>query len=158
MSFLKPKVSFSSNFSSYSSAVRVNSSVLFHPNVLCFGLKEPIKCKLSDFQLLAWKLTKFLVIFHELVFTYILLHPSVSWHITSPKFSSWNCTWFGPKEHIKVQNFLLWTFYVKFHQICTLIGYFSWKYIKFQLKKYRGVMSHHPEYWTKVWRKTDLLF
>ena len=29
----------------------------------------------------------------------------------------------------------LLTAQVKFHQICTLIGYFCWKYIKFQLKK-----------------------
>ena len=28
----------------------------------------------------------------------------------------------------------LLTAQVKFHQICTLIGYFCWKYIKFQLK------------------------
>ena len=47
-------------------------------------------------------------------------------------FFCWNFTWFG-----------LSTVHVKFHQICTLIGSFSWKYIKFQLKKYRGVMSHY---------------
>ena len=35
---------------------------------------------------------------------------------------------------------------------------FSWKYIKFQLKKYRGVVSHDTEDWCKIWRKTDLLF
>ena len=34
-----------------------------------------------------------------------------------------------------VQNFRLSTAQVKFHQICTLIGYFCWKCIKFQLKK-----------------------
>ena len=34
-----------------------------------------------------------------------------------------------------MQNFTLLTAQVKFHQICTLIGYFCWKYIKFQLKK-----------------------
>ena len=34
-----------------------------------------------------------------------------------------------------MQNFRLLTAQVKFHQICTLIGYFCWKYIKFQLKK-----------------------
>ena len=46
----------------------------------------------------------------------------------------------------------------QFHQICTLIGSFCWKYIKFQLKKYRGVVSHDTEDWCKIWRKTDLLF
>ena len=49
--------------------------------------------------------------------------------------------------------------HVKFHQIRTLIaGSFCWKYMKFKLKKYRGVMSHDPENWCKIWRKTDLLF
>ena len=43
--------------------------------------------------------------------------------------------WFLQKEPTTVQNFRLSTAQVKFHQICTLIGYFCWKYIKFQLKK-----------------------
>ena len=57
-------------------------------------------------------------------------------------FFSWNCTWFGQKESIKVQNFRLSTAHMKCHQICTFIGSFHWNYIKFQLKKDRGVMSH----------------
>ena len=68
-----------------------------------------------------------------------------------------NCTWFGQKEHIKVQNFRLSTAHVKFYQIGTLINSFCWKYIKFQLKKYRGVLSHDTEKWCKIWRKTDML-
>ena len=84
-------------------------------------------------------------------------HSSVSWEITLLYFFSWNCTWFGQKEPIKVQNFRLSTAHVKFHQICTLIGSFCWKYIKFQLKKYRGVLSHDTEKWCKIWRKTDML-
>ena len=71
---------------------------------------------------------------------------------------NWNCTWFGQKEPIKVQNFRLSVAHVKFHQICTLIGSFCWKYIKFQLKEYRGVISHDPEKGCKTWRKTDSLF
>ena len=57
-----------------------------------------------------------------------------------------------------MQNFRLLTDQVKFHQICTLIGSFYWKYIKLQLKTYRGIMSHVTEEWCKIWRKTDLLF
>ena len=57
-----------------------------------------------------------------------------------------------------MQNFRLSIAQVKFHQICTLIGTFCWKYIKFQLKKYRRVMSHDSEEWCKIWRKTNLLF
>ena len=57
-----------------------------------------------------------------------------------------------------VQTFRLSTAHIKFQQICTLIGSFCWKYIKVQLKKYRGVMSHDPEEWYNIWRKTDFLF
>ena len=62
-------------------------------------------------------------------------HSSMSWEITLLYFFSWNFLWFLQKESIKVQNFRLLTGQVKFHQICTLIGSFCWKYIK----KYREV-------------------
>ena len=62
-------------------------------------------------------------------------HSSVSWEISLLYFFSWNFIWFLQKEPTTVQNFRLSTAQVKFHQICTLIGYFCWKYIKFQLKK-----------------------
>ena len=55
-------------------------------------------------------------------------------------------------------KFRLSTAHVKFHLICTLIGSFCWKYIRFQLKKYRGVKSHDTEEWCKIWIKPDLLF
>ena len=32
------------------------------------------------------------------------------------------------------------------------------KVYKILAKKYRGVISHDPEDWCKIWRKTDLLF
>ena len=41
---------------------------------------------------------------------------------------------------------------------CTLIGSFCKNHLKFQLKKYRRVISHDIEEWWKVWRKTDLWF
>ena len=81
---------------------------------------------------------------------------SVSWEITLLYFFTWKCTWLEEMEPIKVQNFKLSTAHLKFQQICTLIASFCWKYIKFQLKKHRGVMSHDPEEWWKIWRKTDL--
>ena len=46
----------------------------------------------------------------------------------------------------------------QFHQIFTLMGPFCWKNIKFQLQKYRGVVSYDTDDWSKAWRKTDLLF
>ena len=42
--------------------------------------------------------------------------------------------------------------------ISTLIGSFCAKYIKFDLKKYRGVIFHDAEEWCKIWRNTDLWF
>ena len=55
------------------------------------------------------------------------------------------------------QNAKFWTFnYSGVHQICTLIGFFCWKCLKFQLKKNRGVMSHNTEEWCKIWRKNNL--
>ena len=78
--------------------------------------------------------------------------------ITFLYFFSWKCTWFGQKEPSKMWNFRLSTAHMKFHQLCTLIDSFCWKYVKFQLKKYIAVMSHDSEDWCKIWRKTDLLF
>ena len=66
--------------------------------------------------------------------------------------------WFGQKEPIKVQNFRTLTDHVKFYQIYTLVGYFSGKYIKFQVKRYRGVMPHDTEEWCKICIKTNLFF
>ena len=83
---------------------------------------------------------------------------SLAWEITLLYFFGCKFIWFGRKEPIRVKNFRLSAAHVKFHQICTLIGSFCWKYIKFQLKKYRGVMSYDTEKWCKTWRKTNLLF
>ena len=49
------------------------------------------------------------------------------------------------------------TVHVKLLQICTLISSFCWKYIKFQLNKYRWAISHDTKEWCNIWRKTDLL-
>ena len=62
-------------------------------------------------------------------------HSSVPWEISLLYFFSWLFIWVFQKQPTTVQNFRLWTALVKFHQICTLIGYFWWKYIKCQLKK-----------------------
>ena len=83
--------------------------------------------------------------------------PIFSVMVTLLYFFSWNFIWSGQKEPVKAQNFRLSTAHVEFHQICTLMGSFHWKYVKFQLKKYRGVMSHDIEEWCKIWRKADYL-
>ena len=62
---------------------------------------------------------------------------------------------FAQKELTKVQNFKLFTAHTTLHQMCTLIGPFCWKYIKF---KYKGFMSPGTEERCQIWRKTNLLF
>ena len=84
-------------------------------------------------------------------------HSSLSWEVTLRYFFSWNFKWFGQKESIKELNFRFLTAHVKLHQICTLMCSFCWKYIKFQLKMYRGVLPHGTEEWCKIWKETDLL-
>ena len=112
-----------------------------------------------DFWVVGWKFTKSFMSYlkPQVSFTF-LHHSSMSLEIILSYFFSWNFIWFLQKESMKVQNFkTISTAQVKFYQICTLIGSFCWKYIKFQLRKYRGVMSHDTKDWCKIWRKTDLL-
>ena len=51
-----------------------------------------------------------------------------------------------------------WFKYSKISNICTLMGFLWPKYIMFDLKKYRGVISDGTGYWCKIWRKTDFCF
>ena len=72
-------------------------------------------------------------------------------------FFSWNCKRIGQKEPIKVpikcQTFDCSykispnLYFDRLLKVCTILA-----------KKYRGVISHDPEDWCKIWRKTDLLF
>ena len=47
---------------------------------------------------------------------------------------------------------------IQVSKICTLIGPFSAKYIKFDLKRHRGVIFHDTEESCKISRKTNLWF
>ena len=62
MSFLKTRARFSSNFASLSTLMRDNSSVLFHLKLYMLSTKGTHQVQIFS-QLLALKLTKFLVIF-----------------------------------------------------------------------------------------------
>ena len=75
-------------------------------NFICFWQEEPIKCKFSDFQLFAWKLTKFFVIFQS------TSQFSVKFCITFQCYDTWFVSSvlaetlpFGQKKSIKVQIF-----------------------------------------------------
>ena len=51
-----------------------------------------------------------------------------------------------------------WPEHSKIYKIYTLMGCIWPKYRIFALKKYRGVMFDDTEYYSKIWRKTDLCF
>ena len=90
-------------------------------------------------------------------FIQILHHCSVSWKITLLHLFQLKPYILWTKRAHQSKTFRLSTAQVK-SQNCTLTGSFYWKHIKFQLKKYRGVMSHDTDKWCEIWRKTDLLF
>ena len=97
MSFLKPGASFSSNFVSLSTVMRDNSSVLFHLKLYMLLTKGTHQVQIFN-QLVALKLTKFLVIFQAM-----------------SQFSLKLC--FGQKDPIKVQIFKLLRALMKVHPI-----------------------------------------
>ena len=55
----------------------------------------------------------------------------------------------------------IWSILTWVHEILkisTLIGSFCAKHITFDLTKYRGVIFHDTEKWSKIWRKTGSWF
>ena len=75
--FWNHKVRVYLNFASLFSVMKDNSSVFFFSsNLICFGQKEPIEVKFSDFRVDGWKFTKFLKSY---------LKPQVSFYL---KFTS----------------------------------------------------------------------
>ena len=96
MSFLKPRASFSSNFASLSTLMRDNSTVLFHLKLYMLSTKGTHQVQIFS-QLLALKLTKFLVIFQATSQFSLQLR-------------------FGQKEPMKLQIFKFLSALMKVHQ------------------------------------------
>ena len=127
---------------------KITPLYFFYHKPLYFAQKEPIEVNLSHFWVLGWKIAKYIMSYLKLQVSFSSKFPSlfsVMRNDSSVLFFRWNCTWFRQIEPIKVQDFRLLTAFVE-------------SIYNFLLKKYRGVMSHYPEDWYKVWRKTDLLF
>ena len=59
--FWNHKVKVYSNFASLFSVMKYNSFVFFYLKPLYFGQKEPVEVKFSDFWVVGWKFTKFLM-------------------------------------------------------------------------------------------------
>ena len=89
----------------------------------------------------------------------ILHHCSVSWKIT-PLYFLAQTSYTLDKNSPSKWMFWTWTFewLGEISPNLYFDGLLLLKYIKFQLKKYGGVMSHDTKECCKIWRKTDLLF
>ena len=106
------------NFASLFNVMKLNSDI----TPLYFFLAQTFMLwTKSNFQTLEWlgkkKSPNTYVMFETTsqFFLKTLHHSSASWEITLLYFFSRNCTWFGQKDPIKVQNFRLSTAHVKFH-------------------------------------------
>ena len=150
MAFFKLKVRVYSNFASLFSVMKDNSSVIFSSNLI---LWTEIAHWSKILQLLSgWvKIHKIPDVIFET--TSHFFFKLCSWKITLLYFFSWDFILFWRREPITVPNSWL-----SISPNCTLISSFCWKYIKFQIKNYRGVVSHDTEDWCKIWRKNNLLF
>ena len=153
--FSKPEVSFSSNFAWLFSVMKDNFAVLFRVKhyVLCTrGTNESAIC--LDVWVLGSEFTKFLsVLKQEIVFFFQFLHhSSVPWDITliyfqrlvvSNKYDLKNMLNFHPNTQTS-KNF-------------TSMGFFCPKYMRFKLKKYRGVIFYDTEQLCKTWINPHLV-
>ena len=70
--FWNYKVRVYSNSASLFSIMKDNSSVFCSSNLVYFGQKEPIEKKFSDFWVVPWKLTKFLMSYFKLQVSFSL--------------------------------------------------------------------------------------
>ena len=84
------------------------------------------------------------------VFLQILHRSSVSWDIAPLYFFCWNVIYFQQKQPIMVRAWWNFTWAVESLKFCTLMDSFCQNHIKFQVKKYRRVISHDTEEWCKV--------
>ena len=75
-----------SNFELLFSVTKDNSTVLFYLNPLYLRKKEPIKVKFSDFWVLGWKITKFLMSKLKLQVRFSFLYSSVMQRLLTAHF------------------------------------------------------------------------
>ena len=81
----------------------------------------------------------------------------IIFHETEEGYKPWSAINLSfQKWHKKFDK--LWPERSKISKIFILMGSFSAKYILFELKKYRGVISHKTEEGCKIWRGIDSSF
>ena len=135
LSLSKPRVDFSSNF-------QFSLSLQCHDIYICANF--------LDFLVLGSKFNKFFSYLKKKKNLQIFHYSSVSWDITPLYLFSWNFIYFQQKKPIKVQIWWNFTWAVESLKFCTVVGSFCKNQIKFQLKKYRRLISHGIEEWCKV--------
>ena len=111
-------------------------------------IRKQSKWKFWEFQVLRSKITKFFIFFETAnQFSSILHHSSLSWDITPLYFFWMNFYILSTKGAYQSTNL------VKFHvssrksKILYLDGSFCANHIRFQLKKYRRIISHDTVEW-----------
>ena len=155
MSFSKSQASFSSNFTWLFSVTKDKLIYFAKKGPMNVQILEAFECSdqnspNSPNSCHFWN--------SKSVFLQILHQSSVSWDITLLYCISFNVIYIQKREPIKVQIWSNFTWAVKmFLKFCTLMGSFCKNHIKFQLKKYRGVIFHDTEQLYKIWRNADLV-
>ena len=97
MSFFKPQVSFCLNFATPFSAMTLK---IFNWNSVCFGQKQPISVQFSEFWVLYWKFTQFLMLFlkpQSQGLSKFCITGSVSWKMTPLYIFSSSLIYLGQK-------------------------------------------------------------
>ena len=157
MSYLKPQLSFSLNFASFSVSCETTLLYFFSWNFMWFLQKELIKVQnlscsgkispnLDYLRLLSLKVCKISARKYR--------------GVMSHDIEEWCKTW--RKNNLLFQKFKkfgeFWSKHWKVSKICNLIGPFRAKYIISELKNYKRVIFHDTEESCKIWRKTKLWF
>ena len=88
-----------SNKNEFFFQVRITLPYFSSQTLYAFDKRNPSKCKFSDFQLLAWKLTKFLMLFFKPQVSFPLNFASPFSFTTPLKFCNWNITLWTKRAH-----------------------------------------------------------
>ena len=158
--FLKQKRSFSSNFAPLFGMIRHNppyfflaeTSYTFSKSILTmykFGKISPEQSKVWTFALWWASFCQ-----NEIKFQLKKYRRFIAHGIEKAKFKE-KLTCGFKYDMRNLVNFHPTT--QKFESF-TPMGYFCPKYMRFELKKYTGVISHDTEWWCKIWKTLTLWF
>ena len=144
-------VSFSSKFKSLFSVMRHNSSVLFHLKLyLLWTKRSPSKWKFWDFELLTWKLNKYLLITLQ-------CHDIICWNICFGKKSFFRVLSALSHQFLIPQGHGLFKFCitVQCHERYITPLYFFSNLIYFEQKE--PVKGKYSDFWVVGWKFTKFL-